>query len=153
MAATALVDTLFEDGKKLLAALDEADLKVYAAYWMFSEDSESWTFNVASNLLAATGPQSAYRAVRDILSESHIDIPLHAIVVVPSDDRVLLLMSGAIQVAGVSRLSFSNNVINGVQMPDMVILRMLTSSEPLRTVPKTRSYHSGRVTPKQVQRS
>jgi hypothetical protein len=154
MAATALVDTLFENGVKLVEALDQANLDVYAAYWMYSDESESWTFNIGSRLLSANGPQGAYRAINNVLTENHIDIPLHTIVVVAADDHIVRLMRGAFRFDGTNRIPFTNNVVNGVRMPEMVILRftepVVAHSKELKTDrgPRKPPISAGRLTAK-----
>lgn len=50
-------------------------------------------------------------------------MPLHLIALVESNDPYLKLLQVAIKVDN-GRITFSNNVINGVQIPDSVILRL-----------------------------
>ncbi len=134
MASTPLVDDLVSKSASLLQEMDKSGLAVYAAYWMFSDDSASWSFNVASDMLGAFGSLGAYRAIQKVLIDRDIDIPLQLISLVESNNTYLKLLQVAINVEN-GRVTFVDNVINGVQIPDSVILRVI--SRPAKVAKST----------------
>jgi hypothetical protein len=146
MAATTLVESRIEQGEKLLRLLDDADLKIYAAYWMLSEESESWILNFASKKLSVLGLRGSYGRLQSVLLESEVDIPLHAMHVLDPADRYLNLLTSSVRVDN-SRVTFSNNVIDGIRLPEMVIYRATRPVSTRLKGPSQTAKPSGRFTP------
>lgn len=64
MDKAALVNFDIETGEEVLRALDQADLTIKVALWLFSPDHEDWRLVIASRKLDEAGPLGGYRLVR-----------------------------------------------------------------------------------------
>jgi hypothetical protein len=67
-----LVATEWELGKKMLVALDSADLSVSVALWLYPQEYEDWRYVLAARTLDAAGPRGGYRLVHDALDKAGI---------------------------------------------------------------------------------
>lgn len=66
MDKTELVERNIEDGKRLIAELDKNQFPVIAAFWLFDEDSTTWTLHIATPLFE-NGTQEAYSELSKIM--------------------------------------------------------------------------------------
>jgi hypothetical protein len=67
MVKTTLLETDIALGSRLVEWLDQADLAIKLAAWLYLEDYEEWRFALASPRLDATGGAAAYGLVNDAL--------------------------------------------------------------------------------------
>jgi hypothetical protein len=67
MDTDTLVDTLIEDGRRLVSQLIEDGMTVLAACWVKSADEPRWTLYIATPLIDQEGPLAAYREVVRVL--------------------------------------------------------------------------------------
>jgi hypothetical protein len=72
MVKTALVATEWELGKKMLAALDDADLSISVAMWLYPQEYEDWRCVLAARSLDAAGPRDGYGLVHEALDRAGI---------------------------------------------------------------------------------
>jgi len=70
MDKTALVGADFAAGEEVLKALDQSELKITVALWVYSSDHEDWRLLLTSRMLDSLDLQDAYRLVHDRLSQS-----------------------------------------------------------------------------------
>ena len=76
MVKTALVATEWELGKKMLAALDDADLSITVAMWLYPQEYEDWRFVLAARTLDAAGAFGGSRLVHNALEAAGIPYAL-----------------------------------------------------------------------------
>ena len=125
MAQNSLVEVDLDATKRLVTSLDGSGRGIYAAYWMFSEESETWFLHLAGVGFDFSGRKWAYEQIqRAIRHESIETIALHRVVVTSPDDPTLQLLEVAIRVPGLSDVRFSGNVVNGQRIPDAIIVRI-----------------------------
>jgi hypothetical protein len=67
MVKTTLLDADLALGSRMVEWLDQADLAIKVAAWLYLEDYEEWRFALASPRLDATGGAAAYGLVNDAL--------------------------------------------------------------------------------------
>jgi hypothetical protein len=125
MAAQSLLNAQVDLGKSTLMALDSAGLDIYAAFWVFHEDGQTWRFTMAERSVDAQGTHAVYERMAQALSGRVDVLPLREVYVVsPSDPLVSLVQIAIATGPGISGISFSGNVVNGTSIPDMYIYRM-----------------------------
>jgi hypothetical protein len=56
----------------MVAALDQADLAISVAMWLYPQEYEDWRFVLASRRLDEAGPRDAYGLVHDALTAAGI---------------------------------------------------------------------------------
>ena len=74
MAKTLLVDIDFATGAKILEILDQANLRVSVAMWLYSEEHEDWRFLLCSPRLDRARPAEAYGLIHDALEKAGFPI-------------------------------------------------------------------------------
>jgi hypothetical protein len=89
MDQEALVDRDIEEGHRLVEALDRAHFPVVAALWSYLPEEGDWRLVIASPKVSESGPLAAYADIQNLLSGSHIGLPLHRISVVEPDDPLI----------------------------------------------------------------
>ncbi len=124
MAEAALVAGDVDAGRELLSALDAAHFSVFAALWLMRSVEAGWTFCIGSTELESRGRHAAYAEVQRILTKAGTPLPLREITLLGSDEPLLQLLGTAINVSD-GEIRFTNNVINGVLIPDALIFRMV----------------------------
>lgn len=96
--------------------------------WLYSPENNAWSFVIASPEVRTRGPKKVYQDVRAVLSRIPKDeqrIPFDSIVVLDSNDPLILLLRTAITTGqGISGIRFSRNVINGVLIDDAYIYKL-----------------------------
>lgn len=126
MAAEALVKDDIEVGAQIVRALDEAGIKVVAAFWLLYEESGSWKLWIASPE-AAKDLQAAYVKVADILASKGPPLSafdLSRIKLVREKDRMTKAMGQVIRAPNLALVRFSKNMINGIYIEDALIYRL-----------------------------
>lgn len=117
-----------EKGKNLLSVLDDENMGIKAAFWLFYPDTELWKILLWSPKLEELGPKKAYEKILTILEKyKEQQLPdLDEIVVIKSDEKILRLLRVAIQTPseGISSIRFSKSVINGHFIDEAYIYRL-----------------------------
>jgi hypothetical protein len=124
-----LTQEMIEAGAKLTAMLDAMGLPIAAALWLFMPEVNEWRLSFASPEVSVSGPRKVYEKVekaRRALGEQAAAVPLSAIGLLDANDQLVQLLRVALKTgAGVSRIRFSKNVINGHFIEDALIYRIL----------------------------
>ena len=74
MVKTILLDSDLALGSRIVEWLDQADLAIKVAAWLYLEDYEDWRFALASPRLDAAGGAPAYGLVNDALKAAGLPI-------------------------------------------------------------------------------
>jgi hypothetical protein len=126
MVTAALVDSHIDDGRKLVLALDDMNIDVEVALWLYDSDSEEWRLLIASRKLQEHGPLKAYETVQTALAGiPHRSIALSNVTVVSPDDPTIRALRSVISTGpGITGMRFSRNVIDHVFIEDAYIYRV-----------------------------
>jgi hypothetical protein len=124
MADATLVERDLSAGREVMSALEDAGFPFFAALWLLRSETQEWSLYIGSPEVDRYGPHAAYTKLQRILEEHQSPIPLRAISLVGTADSLLRLLGTAVSVDGPSEVRFTNNVINGVLIPDAVIYRL-----------------------------
>lgn len=128
MVKESLDEAMVRDGAAMVEGLDAAGRRVSAAFWFYFADANAWRLLLASPDVASKGPREFYLAAQKVLStiqRGDLAIALDDIAVVPTDNPLVGLLRGMISTgAGISRIRFSKNVINGTFIEDALIYRL-----------------------------
>ena len=91
MATATLVNSDIEIGRRIVGALTRAGIPVSVYLWAFVPQLEEWQFMIATPLVDAKGPLSAYGEVNKALQKEGIfeDTPLRRIFLKSPSDPVL----------------------------------------------------------------
>ena len=142
MGSGTLVDIEVGASKALVELLNARSAKVYAAFWLLDDESSNWAFHIAAQVFEDSGRHAAYQTIAECLAAiaEPGGLALHSIVVTSRFDPTVRLLGSAIRVGGMSEVRLSNNVINGVRIPDALIMLLDLSAPPVakKTVAKTR---------------
>jgi hypothetical protein len=124
MASAALVEGKVEAGKSLVSELDRAGFPVRSAFWLYSNDDESWRLVIASPLVRQFGPKEGYKRLRSLLHRVQgMHLNLSEISLVKDNEPLVDLLRKAVHTEGVSEIRFSGNSVNGVMIDDALIYR------------------------------
>jgi len=123
-----LTEEMIEAGAQLTAKLDEMRLPIAAAMWLFSPDINEWRLLFASPELSTAGPRNVYEKIeeaRQALGDKAAAAPLSVIGLIDANHQLVQLLRIAVRTeAGVARVRFSKNVINGQFIEDTLIYRI-----------------------------
>ncbi len=126
-----LTEAMIEGGSLLTEKLDEMGLPVAAAMWLFVSEINEWRLLFASPELPTGGPQAVYRRIaeaRQALEDKAAATPMSVIGLLNPNDQLVQLFQAAFQgSAGVSRVRFSENSIDGHFIEDALIYRITPS--------------------------
>jgi hypothetical protein len=116
-------------GMFLVRKLDEHELNVNAAFWLYIPESEKWKLVIAEEGVGTLGPKKIYEKIQKILGESQDKfqglLSLEDVALAKPDDPIIALLRVAIRTGpGISGIRFKNNVINGTLIEDAYIYRM-----------------------------
>lgn len=129
MATEQLVRSEIDAGLELVRVLDQAGFGVAAALWLFSGETGTWRFVVATKdgkrevsrkyLEAAT----AISRWRDEHPNDAI-LELDRVRIVDAQDPLITGLAPIVKIDGLSEIRLSNNLINGVYVEDALIHRL-----------------------------
>ncbi len=121
-----LVESDYEVGKTLLHALDQAGVKVKAAFWLYLPEPDEWRLHLALPEVAEKGPREAYEHVQTILEQLQLEglSLMNITVIAPDNNLVKLLRSAMRTVPGIAGTRLRGNVIDGVLIEDAYIYRV-----------------------------
>ena len=74
MVKTALVAAEEAVGSEIVRALDQSEISIKVALWLYSSDHEDWRFALASPQLDAMDRREAYKVVHAALSAAGIPV-------------------------------------------------------------------------------
>ncbi|MBI1986922.1 MAG: hypothetical protein HYS70_01065 [Nitrospinae bacterium] len=122
-----LSEQMIDAGKKLIERLDESQVNVQAAFWLYLPDDKTWEMMLISPLVGTDGPRSFYKRILDAnkkAEESEPIISLDDIRVADTSNRLANLLSIAIPTgSGISGIRLWKNAINGTFIEDSYIYR------------------------------
>lgn len=119
---------MIDAGAKLTAKLDDFDVPVLAALWLFSPEFNDWRLTFTAADFASVGPRKIYRAILDApiaLGISHDILPLESIGLLDENNQTVRLLRKALQTGpGISQIRFRKNAIDGHFVEDALIHRL-----------------------------
>jgi len=119
MASAILVDEEIDQGRSLLALLDQIKIPVVGAFWFYYPDSERWRLTIVSPL-AEHGSRDLY--ARCIEAGATINMSL--VEFVPPKNAIFRALSVGIQMHGTNVVRVSQSVFNGVYVDEAVLYRL-----------------------------
>lgn len=126
LVAADLTSEAIEGGERLLRALDDRNVVVDAALWLFSPESSSWKLMIAAPEFRALGPKRLYRRIQSVLAGLDAPKPdLSDVTVVDSQDGLVQLLRVLTNTGRtVNRIRLKRTTVNGVSIPDVHIYRV-----------------------------
>lgn len=121
-----LTPAMIENGRRLLTALDEADVGVQAALWLYNSERGNWALLFAMPEFDASGPRAAYEALEKVIRSAKIGLRLDQVGVARSDAPLIGTLRSAVKTAkrAVSEIRFTQSVVEGVVVDDALIYRL-----------------------------
>lgn len=128
MVKGALVDRLADVGRKLVELLDEANLNVTSALWLYRTEASDWILLLAFPEVERFGPRAFYEKIQRVFASNRKvlePLTLQDIVVMGPSEPLLQLLKGALQTGpGLSEIRFTGNRINNTLIEDALIYRL-----------------------------
>lgn len=128
MAQKPLVNGSFEASVQLLRDLDKSEFKPEMAAWFYYDDVEDWRLLLSGKKINDFLPGKealAYKVVAESLGRTKAGLAISDVKFIKSDAPLILALSCLIGTGpdDISKISMSNNTINGIFIKDMVVLR------------------------------
>lgn len=128
MAQKPLVDGSFEASVQLLRELDKGELKPELAAWFYYDDVEDWRLLLCGKKINEYLPGKealAYKVIAESLGKTNEALTVSDVKFVKTDAPLIVALSFLIGTGpdDASKISMSNNTINGIFIKDMVVLR------------------------------
>lgn len=125
LVAPVLTQEMITAGEELLRAVDNAGINVVAALWLLPPDEQSWRLVISSPEIAGKGPHAFYQKIDHILRKLGTNVLSTSLVsALPPSHPLLSLLRHFKTGPGISTTRFTQNVINGVLIPDALIYRL-----------------------------
>ncbi len=127
MAQVTLVDADLSVGRELLDALDARKFAVSSALWLQREEGDEYRLIIATPVVDREGKQAAYMRLAGVLKDAALNdrMPLFRIEAVGESDPTVSLLRRFVSAAGSDvKLRLSNNVFDGVLVPDAYVYRL-----------------------------
>lgn len=118
--------TLVATGHALLEKLDALGIAPRAAVWVHATDTDQWRFWIVP-AKQMTDKHAFYRHIAEIITSNLAIFPslnTADIEMKRAEDRAIKALATMFKVRGRSSVELRNNMLNGVYIPDGVILRM-----------------------------
>ena len=126
MDTTILVENFYAEGKKLIQALDGKGYVYPIAFWMKENGDSDWTLVFGVPDIKTTGSKDILKKIHALILKNQIDISLGNISVVDTTSGICQMIKKSIKTGkGISKISFTGNIINGVRFPDSIIYRVI----------------------------
>lgn len=119
-------ELLVKSGAELVRAMDRQGLKPRAAVWVLSTDTETWRLWIVPGS-QVTEKANFYRQLADVFSANRDKLPgldIGSVEYKSPDHPVVKGMSQFIRMEGLGSVHLTNNRLNGVFLPDGIVLRM-----------------------------
>jgi hypothetical protein len=86
-----LFDYELQEGQRLLDAFDKANVHIHTALWLYSDESESWHFILATKMYEDKGPAATYKLLLDVFRnvKHELRIEWTSLKVVGLSDKVI----------------------------------------------------------------
>lgn len=129
MVGTKLVDDQIHDAGTLVKQLDADGLSPTLAVWHYSYDTYGWRLLIASpsidTLLSASGLAAYKRVVDALKSAGPLSLGVADIKLVRTDVDLARAIGSLIETEpdGTASARFSNTTLDGIFIPEMVVLR------------------------------
>ena len=133
MATTTLVDNVFEEGKSFLEYLDKQNLDIRVAFWLYQKENNSWKLILSTPKVESLGSRFFYSKILRYLKSfnfqhlSNSSISPLDIVVLSYSDNFINLLKSMIKTSPapeIRSIRFSNNVVNGTLIDDVLVYRL-----------------------------
>jgi hypothetical protein len=129
MDKTVLVEQDIKEGERLLRALDQAEVPVTGALWLYRSEADVWRYVIASPLVEQEGPLKTYARIDAVLASTSppIAMPLGSISARGLDDPLineLRLFAGTPGRPFVGGIPLSKSPVGDVYVEDAYIYRM-----------------------------
>ena len=118
-----ITPAMIENGRRLLTALDEADVGVRAALWLYNSERGTRALLFALPGFDASGPRAAYEALEKVIRSAKIGLRLDQVGFARSDAPLIGTLRSAVKTTkkAVSGIRFTQNVVDGVVVDDAYI--------------------------------
>ena len=128
MVAKFLVDKQIESGRRLIETLDKQGVRVDAALWVYSPQSDGYRLVIGSGEVDTHGARPLYGKVQEALQCLPEDqrVPVSDIAVTGLSTSVVRTLSTAISTPSdtISSIRMTDNVVNRELIEDVYIYRM-----------------------------
>ncbi|MDP3938051.1 MAG: hypothetical protein Q8R92_07930 [Deltaproteobacteria bacterium] len=123
-----LTEGMMKAGADLVRKLDEVEWPVFAAFWLYLPEVNTWKLVLASPRVALSGPRQAYESIQTALAtlpDARSQLALSDIEVVDPRHYLVSLLRTAVSTGPtVNGIRFTRNVINGHLIHDAYIYRV-----------------------------
>ena len=123
-----LTSEMQEVGATLVKKLDESDVDVHAALWLYLSDARVWRLFLAIEGITTLGPKEVYRRIQTVIRNNQKSLPgldLPEISVIAPNDPLIVLLRLAIRIRpSGSGVRFSRNTISGHFIEDAYVYRL-----------------------------
>lgn len=119
-------DLLVSSGTALVQLLDSNGLKPRAAMWVYNSDTETWRLWIVP-AQALDNKAEFYRKLAAVISNNRDKLPGFDIGYVEyksAEHPVVKGMRSVIRMDGLGSAHLTNNRLNGIFLPDGIVLRM-----------------------------
>ena len=117
---------MIDAGQALIQRLDAKNEDISAAIWLYFTEPNVWRLMLATPIVKAKGPLSAYKMIQSVLRRHNDEFPmldLQDITVVAPDDAVLEPFRIAIKESGTAGIRLSRTAIGGQYIDDAYVYR------------------------------
>jgi hypothetical protein len=129
-----LTDRMIAVGKHLLAELENTDLRVLTAFWLYDAELNEWHLTLATPRLDNDGPRKLFFTILEVLQreeEALHGLQLTDVKLLSSNEPLVRAVAGANQSwNGLSGKRLRNTGMNGVHVDDIYIYFVKDSVEP-----------------------
>jgi hypothetical protein len=101
LVETALVTSDIDTGKKVVEALDAAQVKIRTALWLYIPDSAEWRLILALPIVDIAGPEAGYTAVQKALAKHKVFLPLRRIQVIGAGEPLAQIVRRYVKTPGI----------------------------------------------------
>lgn len=118
-------ETLVNAARTLISGLENHGTAVRGAMWVHLKETDSWRLWIVSK--PQTDKKEFYAAVASqlpMVEKEHPDFSISDVELKADSDPVILALARMIAVDGISAISLSRNMVDGVYTPDGIMLRM-----------------------------
>jgi hypothetical protein len=125
-----LVEQKEQEGRRLIEALDAANLGPSAAFWFYQPDVSQWRLMVTGPGLdaGAKDPTEPYRKIANVLNNlvpTASALSISDLKVIGQRDPLLAVMGGIVRTGkGLTSIRMQNNAVNGIHIADALVYRM-----------------------------
>jgi len=121
-----LSERIIQTGREIVEKLDNMNLSITSALWLYSAEANQWRLVLVSPLVRQKGPRHLYKFVQScLLKFSDRLISLSDITVLDDRNNMINILKGAIKTGKtLSSIRFTHNYVNGVLIEDAYIYRI-----------------------------